>query len=152
MEQGTLRLKRERQMELNDAIAIVQTVGEALDYAHARGLIHRDVKPENILFSNGQAFLDDFGIAHALEAVYGEGSTSSGIIRGTPAYMSPEQAAGSKNYDGRSDIYSLGCVFYEMITGMPAFMGPTPQSVIAQRFAFPPREVRVYRPTAPPVT
>jgi tRNA A-37 threonylcarbamoyl transferase component Bud32 len=152
MEGGTLRLRLRRvhQLDLSDALRIVQTIGDALDYAHAQGLIHRDVKPENILFTTGQAVLGDFGIAHALRAVYGESSTSSGIIRGTPAYMSPEQAAGSKDCDGRSDIYSLGCVAYEMVTGMPAFMGPTPEAVIAQRFAFLPREVRVYRPNAPP--
>jgi tRNA A-37 threonylcarbamoyl transferase component Bud32 len=152
MEGGTLRhrLRREHQLDLVDAIAIAQTIGEALDYAHARGLIHRDVKPENILFTNGQAVLGDFGIAHVMEAVYGEATTSSGVIRGTVAYMSPEQAAGSRDCDGRSDVYSLACVLYEMITGMQAFIGPTPQSVIAQRFAFAPREVRVYRPTAPP--
>jgi tRNA A-37 threonylcarbamoyl transferase component Bud32 len=152
MEGGTLRtrLRREHQLDLLDALAIAQTIGEALDYAHARGLIHRDVKPENILFTNGQAVLGDFGIAHVMETVYGEATSSSGVIRGTVAYMSPEQAAGSRDCDGRSDIYSLACVIYEMITGMQAFIGPTPQSVIAQRFAFTPREVRVYRPTAPP--
>jgi serine/threonine-protein kinase len=108
------------------------------------------VKPENILFTNGQAVLGDFGIAHVMEAVYGEATSSSGIIRGTVAYMSPEQAAGSRDCDGRSDIYSLACVLYEMITGMQAFIGPTPQSVMVQRFAHAPREVRVYRPTVPP--
>ena len=151
MEGGTLRhrLKRENQLEIRDAIGIVQTVAEALDYAHDRGLIHRDVKPENILFNDGRACLGDFGIARALENVYGENSTSASVVRGTPAYMSPEQASGSSGLDGRSDIYALACVFYEMVTGMPAFMGPTPESVIAQRFTHPPRELRVYRPSAP---
>lgn len=152
MEGGTLRhrLKRENQLDIDEAIAITRTVADALDYAHERGLIHRDVKPENILFTDGQACLGDFGIARALESVYGENSTSASVVRGTPAYMSPEQAAGSANLDGRSDVYSLACVFYEMVTGMPAFMGPTPESVIAQRFTHSPREMRVYRPAVAP--
>lgn len=152
MDGGTLRqrLQREHQLDFAEAVAIAKRIAEALDYAHGQGLIHRDVKPENILFSNGHACLSDFGIARALETVYGDSlSSSASVVRGTPAYMSPEQAAGTGHYDGRSDIYSLACVFYEMVTGMPAFIGPTPESVIAQRFAHPPRELRVYRPAVP---
>jgi tRNA A-37 threonylcarbamoyl transferase component Bud32/tetratricopeptide (TPR) repeat protein len=151
MEGGTLRqkLKTERQLSLDDAVKIVATIAEALDYAHAKGLVHRDVKPENILFTGGRACLGDFGIARALQTVYGDGTTSSATIRGTPAYMSPEQAAGAEKLDGRSDVFSLACVAYEMVTGMQAFMGPTPESVVAQRFAFTPREIRAYRPAAP---
>lgn len=152
MEGGSLRdrLKRERQLPIADALAILEPVADALDYAHAQGLIHRDVKPENILFGDGRPMLADFGIARAVEKVLDETSTSTGIVRGTPAYMSPEQASGSTDYDGRSDIYSLACVLYEMLAGMPAFVGPTPESVIAQRLTYAPRDIRVYRPTVPP--
>jgi tRNA A-37 threonylcarbamoyl transferase component Bud32 len=151
MEGGTLRdrLTRESQLPIADALVIAKQVAEALDYAHARGLIHRDIKPENILFSRGVAHVGDFGIARALQTVYGDGSTSSATIRGTPAYMSPEQAAGGEGLDHRSDVYALACVIYEMITGMQAFMGPTPESVMAQRFQHTPREIKVYRATAP---
>ncbi len=151
MEGGTLRqrLKRQPQLPIEEAIAIARSVAESLDYAHSHGLIHKDVKPENILFTGGEACLGDFGIARALEHVYGEASSSAHMIRGTPAYMSPEQAAGAQDLDGRSDQYSLACVVYEMITGMPAFVGPTPESIIAQRFTHGPREVRAYRPTTP---
>ena len=149
MEGGTLRrrIKRERQLDIFEAIAITRSVGEALDYAHERGLVHRDVKPENILFSRGTAHLGDFGIARALSNTFGENSTSANIVRGTAAYMSPEQSQASPSLDGRSDLYSLACVFYEMITGMPAFTGPTAENIIAQRLLHPPRALRVYRPT-----
>ncbi len=104
------------------------------------------MKPENILFTNGQAVLGDFGIARALDLSGSDTTTSKSTIRGTPPYMSPEQAAGGTDLDGRSDQYSLACVLYEMITGMQAFIGPTPEAVIAQRFTFAPRPVRAYRP------
>ncbi|MDQ3997315.1 MAG: serine/threonine protein kinase, partial [Gemmatimonadota bacterium] len=150
MEGGTLRqrLLREKQLPIGDAVAIARTVAEALNYAHARGLIHRDVKPENILFTNGEARLADFGIARALERALDDTTmTSTGLVRGTAAYMSPEQAGGERDYDGRSDIYSLGCVLYEMLAGVPAFIGPTPEAALAQRFTHPPRDIRVYRPS-----
>jgi serine/threonine protein kinase/tetratricopeptide (TPR) repeat protein len=149
MEGGTLRkrLDHEKQLSIEDAVTIAAKVADALDYAHQRGLIHRDVKPENILFSQGEVFLGDFGIARALEQVLDTTTTSTGTVRGTPAYMSPEQASGSRNLDGRTDIYSLACVVYEMIAGIPAFVGPTAESIISQRFVYSPRELRVYRPT-----
>ncbi|HUF25913.1 MAG TPA: serine/threonine-protein kinase [Gemmatimonadaceae bacterium] len=151
MDGGTLRhrLVREKQLPVTDAVAIARAVAEALDYAHQHGLIHRDVKPENILFTAGEACLADFGIARALEKSAGDTSTSRGIVRGTMAYMSPEQASGEHEYDGRSDVFALGCVLYEMLAGVPAFIGPTPEAALAQRFAHPPRDVRIYRPTIP---
>ena len=147
MEGGTLRerMRRERQLPFGDVIRIAREVAEALGAAHAVGLVHRDVKPENILFSDGHAYLGDFGIARALEHATGERTTSTGVVRGTPTYMSPEQASGESQYDGRSDIYSLGCVIYEMVAGVPTFVGPTTQSVIAQRLTRPPNPVARFR-------
>ena len=148
MDGGTLRqrLDRDPQLPLVEAVRIVCTIAEALSHAHAQKLVHRDVKPENILFSGGEACLGDFGIARAIERSLEDPSTSTGVIRGTPEYMSPEQASGAHDYDGRSDIYSLACVLYEMIAGMRPFIGPTTQAVIAQRFHHPPRELTIYRP------
>jgi eukaryotic-like serine/threonine-protein kinase len=152
MNDGTLRdrLTREKQLPISDAIAITRTIADALAYAHARGLIHRDIKPENILFSGGLAYLGDFGIARLLHAAVGESTTTTGVVRGTPAYMSPEQASGERDYDGRSDLYSLGCVLYEMVSGMPPFVGPTSQSVLAQRFTNRPQPMTVYRDSVTP--
>src|SRR5204863_3883556 len=125
------RLTRERQLPVADALRITREVALALDYAHRRGVIHRDIKPENILLTDGQALVADFGIARALGTV-GENLTSTGTIIGTPAYMSPEQAAGDLTIDGRTDIYSLGCVLYEMLAGEPPFSAPTTQALIAR--------------------
>jgi tRNA A-37 threonylcarbamoyl transferase component Bud32/tetratricopeptide (TPR) repeat protein len=154
MEGGTLRarLEREKQLPIGDVITIGKTIAAALQFAHEHKLLHRDVKPENILFSRGEACLADFGIARAWSEASGEtgpSSTSTGVVRGTPAYMSPEQAAGDRDIDARSDIYSLACVLYEALAGIAAFVGPTPQSILAQRLAHVPRGVRVYRPAAP---
>ena len=152
MEGGSLRqlLQREKQLPIETAVTITRTIADALHYAHQKGLIHRDVKPENILFSSGQACLGDFGIARAIERAIDASTTETGLVRGTPAYMSPEQASGSRQYDGRSDVYSLACVLYEMLAGVQAFIGPTAEVVIAQRFQHTPRELRVYRPSVSP--
>ncbi len=126
------RLQRERQLSVADAVRIASEIADALGYAHSRGVVHRDIKPENIMFSAGSAVVADFGIARALTAATLEPLTASGAIVGTPAYMSPEQATGSGQLDGRSDIYSLGCVVYEMLTGSVPFTGPTAQAVMAR--------------------
>ncbi len=152
MDGGTLRdrLNIEKQLPIEEALVIAKSVASALIYAHQQGLIHRDVKPENILFTEGQACLADFGIARAIELASTDRTTSTGVVRGTPAYMSPEQAAGEGRFDGRSDIYSLGCVLYEMVAGVQPFVGPSSQSVLSQRLAHDPRPLRVYRPSVPP--
>ena len=126
------RLNRERQLPLEDALRITCEVASALDHSHRHGIIHRDIKPENILLEDGQALVADFGIARAASAM-GEGKlTSTGVSLGTPTYMSPEQGMADPNLDGRSDIYSLGCVLYEMLAGQPPFTGRTTQALIAR--------------------
>ena len=152
MNGGTLRerLENERQLPIADVIAIGTSIASALQFAHERNLLHRDVKPENILFHDGQARLSDFGIARATTLATGERTTSTGLVRGTPAYMSPEQASGESGYDGRSDVYSLACVLYEALAGVPAFMGATAQAILQQRMLHEPRALRVYRPSVPP--
>jgi serine/threonine-protein kinase len=126
------RLIVERQLSLDDSLRIACQIAGALDHAHRHGIVHRDIKPENILLEDGQALIADFGIARALSAVGDEKLTKTGISLGTPAYMSPEQAMADPYVDGRSDIYSLGCVLYEMLAGTPPFTGPTAQAVIAR--------------------
>jgi serine/threonine protein kinase len=143
------RLKREGQLPLDDAIRIAREVAGALSYAHARGIVHRDIKPENILLESGHAVVTDFGIARAVREAGTESLTGAGISLGTPAYMSPEQAAGEREVDGRTDLYSLGCVLYEMLSGQPPFTGPTAPSIIKQHMVTPPRPVANLRPTVP---
>ncbi len=141
------RLTREHQLSIEDAISITREVASALSYAHSHDVIHRDVKPENILLSGGEAIVADFGIAGALDAAGGAKLTRTGVVLGTPAYMSPEQAAGERALDGRSDVYGLGCVLYEMLTGEPPFTGPTSQAIIAKRFSDPVPSARRLRET-----
>ncbi len=131
------RLKRERQLPVNEAIRLAREVAEALAYAHKRGIIHRDIKPANILIHEGHALVADFGIARATEDA--GALTKTGLAIGTPAYMSPEQASGETNLDGRTDIYALGCVLYEMIAGEPPFTGPTAQAIITRSITEDPR-------------
>ena len=144
------KLSREKQLSIDEAIAIVRQVASALDHAHACGLIHRDIKPENILLHEGEAMVADFGIALAAGAAPGERLTATGLMVGTPEYMSPEQAAGERVLNARSDVYSLGCVLYEMLAGEPPYTGPTAQAVIAKRFTDPVPAIRRLRPTVPP--
>jgi len=139
------RLERERQLPLEDALRITREVAEALDYAHRQGVVHRDIKPANILLADGQAVVADFGIAHAIAAAGGDRLTATGLVVGTPAYMSPEQGSGNTRLDGRSDVYSLGCVLYEMLAGEPPYTGPSAQAVIAKRLSEPVPHLRTVR-------
>ena len=144
------RLERERQLPLDDAVRIAIEVADALDYAHTRGVIHRDIKPANILLSSGHALVADFGIARAIDEAAPDHATHTGVALGTPAYMSPEQAGGTRELDGRSDIYSLGCVLFEMIAGVRPFTGPDKEVVLARRLIEDPPGVRRYRSTVSP--
>ncbi len=141
------RLKRERQLPTHDVIEILRDVADALAHAHSLGVVHRDIKPENILMSGGQPVVSDFGIARAVDTAGTERLTETGLAIGTPAYMSPEQAAGDRSLDGRSDIYSLGCMAYEMLGGEPPFTGPTPQAVLARHSVDAVPRLRTLRPT-----
>jgi serine/threonine-protein kinase len=119
------KLNREKQLGIDEAVTITTEVADALDYAHRHNVIHRDIKPENILLHEGGAIVADFGIALAVRAAGGERLTETGLSLGTPEYMSPEQALGDRDIDGRTDIYSLACVLYEMLAGEPPFTGPS---------------------------
>jgi serine/threonine-protein kinase len=143
------RLTRERQLPLEDALRIGREAADALEYAHRHGIVHRDIKPENILLSGSHALVADFGIARALAGPAESQLTETGTTLGTPAYMSPEQAAGERTIDHRSDIYSLGCVVYETLAGEPPFTGPTAQAIMARRFTETPRPLRQIRETVP---
>jgi eukaryotic-like serine/threonine-protein kinase len=144
------RLEREKQLPLGDALGIVRDVAGALDYAHRHGVVHRDIKPDNILISGGETLVADFGIARALESSGPKTLTRTGVMIGTPAYLSPEQAAGGDGADARSDLYSLGCVLFESLAGRAPFVGPTPESVIYQHIGAEPPSVCALRPGVPP--
>jgi serine/threonine-protein kinase len=143
------RLDRERQLPIEDALRITREVGDALGYAHSLGVVHRDIKPENILLSHNHAVVADFGIARAIATANGEKLTEAGLTLGTPSYMSPEQAAGDTELDGRSDLYSLGCVLYEMLVGDPPFLGHSPQQILARHVLDPVPPPRTVRTTVP---
>src|SRR5213594_2585999 len=143
------RLNREQQLPVDEAVRIAQQVASALSYAHSHDLVHRDIKPENILLAGDEVVVADFGIARAITAAGGEQLTSTGIAVGTPAYMSPEQGSGQPQLDGRSDVFSLGCVLYEMLAGAPPFTGPTAQAIMARRLTDPVPPLRTVRETVP---
>ena len=142
------RLRRERQLPIAEALQITREVADALGYAHERGVVHRDIKPENILLSRGHALVADFGVARALQVSGGE-LTETGMSVGTPAYMSPEQGMADPNLDGRSDLYSLGCVLYEMLAGEAPYTGTSAQAIMAKRLREPVPHVRTVRETVP---
>jgi eukaryotic-like serine/threonine-protein kinase len=143
------RLDRERQLPVDEAITIATAVAGALDYAHKHGVIHRDLKPENILLQHGQPVVADFGIALAVSNAGGERVTQTGLSLGTPQYMSPEQATGDRTIDARTDIYSLGAVTYEMLTGEPPHTGNTAQAIIARLMTEEPRPIGTVRRSVP---
>jgi serine/threonine-protein kinase len=144
------RLRREVQLPVDEAVRIAGEVALALEHAHGHDIVHRDIKPENVLLHEGHAVVADFGIGRAITRASDiDPITLAGMAVGTPQYMSPEQAAGEREIDGRSDIYSLACVLYEMLAGEPPFTGRTAQAVIAKRFAGKVPSLRVVRPDVP---
>jgi hypothetical protein len=144
-----MKLHREKQLPIDEAVRIAVAVANALDYAHAHDIVHRDLKPENILLQAGQPVVADFGIALAVSKAGGNRITQTGLSLGTPEYMSPEQAAGDRVTDRRSDIYSLGAMTYEMLTGEPPHTGSTAQAIIARLLTDRPRSIRSSRPSVP---
>ena len=142
------RMDEQSQLPIDEAIRIATDVSSALQYAQAQGIVHRDIKPENILLAGDHTLVADFGIAKAKDAA-GEELTSTGLLVGTPSYMSPEQASGERKLDSRGDIYALGCVLYEMLAGEPPFIGSSTQAVIAKRMASAAPSVRTLRHTVP---
>ncbi|MFO0074447.1 MAG: serine/threonine-protein kinase, partial [Gemmatimonas sp.] len=143
------RLEREKQLPIADAVRIAREVAGALDHAHKQGVIHRDIKPENILLQDGAAVVADFGIALAVQQAGGQRMTQTGLSLGTPQYMSPEQAMGERTIDARSDIYALGAVTYEMLTGDPPFTGASVQAIVARVLTERPGAIRAVRDTVP---
>jgi len=143
------RLAREQRLPLADALRIARELGAGLDYAHREGFVHRDVKPENVLLADGHAVIADFGIARAMCRAGGDHVTEVGLAIGTPEYMSPEQAAGDRELDGRCDVYSLACVIFEMLAGAPPFTGPSARAIMARHLSEPPPPLRARRPDAP---
>jgi tRNA A-37 threonylcarbamoyl transferase component Bud32 len=143
------RLTRERQLGVDEALHIASEIADALAYAHAHGIIHRDIKPANIMLESNHAVVTDFGIALVTQSARTDRLTASGLSPGTPEYMSPEQAGGEHEVDGRSDIYSLACVVYEMLAGEPPFTGVSPQAVLMRKLAEPARSLRVVRASVP---
>ena len=143
------KLDREHQLSIDEAVRLTTDIAEALGAAHEHGVVHRDIKPANILLSRGRPLVADFGIALAVDAVGGGRLTETGLLIGTPHYMSPEQAAGESHIDARSDIYSLAAMLYEMLAGEPPYTGRTPQVVLAKRLTDPVPSVRRLRDKVP---
>ncbi len=143
------RLAREPQLPVDEALRIARQIADALAYAHSLGVVHRDVKPENILLAGAHALVTDFGVARAVSVAGGRQVTEVGMAVGTPAYMSPEQAAADPRIDGRSDQYSLACVLYEMLAGQPPYTGPTAEALLARRLTDPMPSLRAARDTVP---
>jgi eukaryotic-like serine/threonine-protein kinase len=143
------RLERDGPLPLGDAVGITRDVCDALTYAHGQDIVHRDIKPENILLEVGHALVADFGLARAIAAAGGEKLSETGMTVGTPAYMSPEQAGAESRIDGRSDVYSLGCVLYEMLAGAPPFTGPSAQALLARHALDPVPPLRTVRKAVP---
>ena len=141
------KMNREKQLRIDEAVAIASAVAKTLDYAHRQDVIHRDIKPENILLHEGQPVVADFGIALAVTTAGGERLTQTGMSLGTPHYMSPEQATADSQLDGRSDIYSLGSMLYEMLTGEPPHTGTNSMAVIAKLMTDRPTRPRTLRDT-----
>ncbi len=143
------RLEREGQLPLEAVLSIAADIAAALDYAHRQNVLHRDIKPENILLEGDRALVCDFGLARAIDRAALESLSSSGLVIGTPAYMSPEQAMGEEDLGPACDVYALGCVLYEMLTGELPFTGATAQAVIARHLSEQPRSMRGVRPELP---
>lgn len=143
------RLDGHGSFEIEETIDITKQIASALDYAHGQNVMHRDIKPGNILFDRGRAMLCDFGVARAIVQAAGEHISSTGVIVGTPSYMSPEQASGKGELDGRSDVYSLACVVYDMLVGQPPFTGHSAQAIMARQVNERPPSIRVVRPQVP---
>ncbi len=143
------KLDREKQLPVDDAVRIATEIAEALDYAHGRGVIHRDIKPANILLQDGRVLVADFGIALAVSEAGGARLTETGLSVGTPLYMSPEQATGDRDIDGRSDLYSLACITYEMLAGDPPYAGSTAQAILAKLLTEDPKPLSEVRPSVP---
>jgi eukaryotic-like serine/threonine-protein kinase len=143
------RIKNEGFLSLADTVAIMSDIAAALDHAHTRGIIHRDVKPANILLAETGTVVADFGIARGVAFNPAEALTVSGVALGTPEYMSPEQCGGMRELDARCDVYSLGCVAYEMLTGGPPFAGSTNEAILARHFKEIPRPITEIRPSIP---
>jgi serine/threonine protein kinase/Tfp pilus assembly protein PilF len=143
------RLEREKQLPVNEAVHHAKAIASALDYAHRQRIVHRDIKPENVMLYEGEAMVMDFGIAKAVSSASSDTLTQTGMMVGTPAYVSPEQASGELNLDGQSDQYSLACMLYEMLAGERPFSGPTAQAVLTKRFTETPAPLRGLRGSVP---
>jgi serine/threonine protein kinase/Flp pilus assembly protein TadD len=146
------RLLRDGRISTDESLQIVRGIASALDYAHRQNIVHRDIKPENVMLQDGEALVTDFGIAKAVSVASGDSLTQTGMMVGTPAYVSPEQAAGESNVDGRSDQYSLACVLYEMLSGRKPFSGTSAQAILSKRFSEPVPSIRdVFPETTPEI-